>query len=194
MDDLIKKEMAGTPTVQQAEKLYNIRNVENFTHNEIHMPDVAFQSHAADWALLNTEFYNLFVLQNENFKDGSFSLSTDVALKNTERELKNKFKTLSSDLLLHMPCVFAVRNPSYKTAPGYHMAYLGKLTGVTPQGDNIKFCFDIFEKFKQQLINENIRLFNLQETTLRNQLDEVHWSIRTGNLLEIIDNLGIEIK
>ena len=88
MDDLIKKEMAGTPTVQQAEKLYNIRNVENFTHNEIHMPDVAFQSHAADWALLNTEFYNLFVLQNENFKDGSFSLSTDVALKNTERELK----------------------------------------------------------------------------------------------------------
>ena len=74
------------------------------------------------------------------------------------------------------------------------MAYLGKLTGVTPQGDNVKFCFDIFEKFKQQLINENIRLFNLQETTLRNQLDEVHWSIRTGNLLEIIDNLGIEIK
>lgn len=151
------------------------------------------KSHTAEWAQLNTQRYNLFVLQDESYSSGSFSITAVDALKHTKPNLKKQFSSLGSELL-RMPCIFAGRNPNYKTAPNYVVAHVGKLTEIIPQGDHIKFCFDKYEQFKQQLINADMRRFNLLENELRNQLDEVHWSVVEGNLLEIIDKLGIEIK
>lgn len=151
------------------------------------------QSHVAEWAQLDTQRYNLFVLQDESYNSGSFSITEDDALKNTDPKLKKQFSSLGSELL-RMPCIFATKNPDYKYAPNYLSAHVGKLTEIRPQGSHIKFCFEKYEKFKQQLINADIKRFGLRENELRNQLDEVHWGIVEGNLLEIIDELEIEIK
>ena len=73
-------------------------------------------------------------------------------------------------------------------------SFVGRLTDITCQSENIRFRFVTCGKLRQQFINDNIRSFNLLTTTVRNQLDEEHWSIRTGNLLQIADAVGIEIK
>ena len=58
----------------------------------------------------------------------------------------------------------------------------------------IKFKFITCGQFYQQFINENIHTFSLLSTSVRNQLDEEHWCIRQGNLLQIAANVGIKIR
>lgn len=155
-------------------------------------------SHAAEWALLNQERFNVFVLENERYDCGSFCIGRRVALvKNTLPDDRDYFRPLTPELiqkLLNMPCIFAVRNPYFKRVPEHYPAFVGRLTEIICQGENIRFRFVTCGKLRQQFINENIRSFNLLTTTVRNQLDEEHWSIRTGNLLQIADAVGIEIK
>lgn len=155
-------------------------------------------SHAAEWALLNTERFNVFVLENEKYDCGSFCIGRRVALaKNTLPDYRDYYRPLTQPLiqeLLNMPCIFAVRNQSFKRAPEHYPAFVGRLTDITCQGENIRFRFITCGRLRQQFINDNIRSFNLLTTTVRNQLDEEHWSIRTGNLLQIADAVGIEIK
>ncbi len=156
------------------------------------------ESHAAEWALLNTERFNVFVLENERYDCGSFCIGRRVALaKNTLPDYRDYYRPLTQPLiqeLLNMPCIFAVRNQSFKKAPDHYPAFVGRLTDITCQGENIRFRFITCGRLRQQFINDNIRSFNLLTTTVRNQLDEEHWSIRTGNLLQIADAVGIEIK
>jgi hypothetical protein len=156
------------------------------------------ESHAAEWALLNQERFNVFVLENERYDCGSFCIGRRVALaKNTLPDYRDYYRPLTEPLiqeLLNMPCIFAVRNQSFKRAPEHYPAFVGRLTDITCQGENIRFRFITCGRLRQQYINDNIRSFNLLTTTVRNQLDEEHWSIRTGNLLQIADAVGIEIK
>lgn len=154
-------------------------------------------SHAAEWASLDTDRYNVFVIENEKYDCGAFCIGRRVALKNTKPEHKDYFRPLTDSLiqeLLNMPCLFTVRNFNYKSIPNYYPAFLGKLNSIQCQGENIKFSFPPFAQLRQQFINDNIKAFGLLSRTVRNQLDEEHWSIRSGNLLQIAANLGIEIK
>ena len=93
-----------------------------------------------------------------------------------------------------MPCLFTSLNPEFKEAPEIYPAIFGKLTEIIPQGDCIKFKFYSCGEFRQQFINDNMTLFNLITKPVRNQLDEVHWTIRNGNLLDIADQIGVVIK
>ena len=155
-------------------------------------------SHAAEWALLNTERFHLFVLENEKYDCGCFSISRRNALtKHILPEDAHCYNSLSSSFiqeLLNMPCLFTSRNTDFKEAPEYYPALVGKLTEIIPQGDCIKFKFYACGRFRQQFINENTSLFNLITKPVRNQLDEEHWTIRHGNLLAIVDQIGIGIR
>lgn len=155
-------------------------------------------SHAAEWALLNTERFHIFVLENEKYDCGSFCIGRRVALeRNTIDVYKDYYKPLTPSLiqeLLDMPCIFAIKNQQFKKAPDYYPALLGKLTDIKCQGETIRFNFITCGKLKQQFINDNIHAFGLRTSTVRNQLDEEHWSIRAGNLLQIACDLGISIN
>lgn len=154
-------------------------------------------SHAAEWATLNTERFNVFVLENEKYDCGAFSIGRRVALElHTPDEYRTYFKPLTEPLiseLMKMPCIFASKNQDFMTATEYYPAFLGKLTGIECQGENIRFHFVSFKNIRQQFINDNIRAFRLGVTTVRNQLDVEHWSIRTGNLLQIAADMGITV-
>lgn len=156
------------------------------------------ESHAAEWALLNTEMFHVFVLENERYNCGSFSISKRLSLtKYTPPECADHFRPLSPQLigeLLNIPCLFAIRNQDFKVAPAYYPALVGRLTEIIPQGDCIKFTFVKCGELRQQFINENTQLFNLLSRPLKNQLDEEHWCIRSGNLLEIAARIGVEIR
>lgn len=154
-------------------------------------------SHSVEWASLDTSRYNVFVVENEKYNSGTFCIGRSVALKNTPAEYREYFSPLSVALvgeLLNMPCLFAVRNLAYKNIPDNYLALLGRLVSIERQGENIRFSFSSFAHFPQQLINENIRAFGLLSRTVRNQLDEEHWSIRPGNLPRIVAEMGIEVR
>ena len=71
---------------------------------------------------------------------------------------------------------------------------LGKVIDIIKQEATIAFRFDVYAHFPQQVINDNIKLFGLLGNDLKTQLDEEHWSIRDGDLLKVVQELGITIE
>lgn len=158
------------------------------------------KSHSIEWVRLDRERFHLFVLANEDYSGSSFSISTESALKYTDSHLEDYFSPLTEQLvneLLKMPCLFAVKNEKFKTPFQGCPSFLGRLTGIHPQPERIIFNYEVFEtteQFLQETINDNIQDFHLVSANFRNQLDEEHWSIRRGDLIQIMKNKGIEVK
>lgn len=158
------------------------------------------KSHYVEWIKLDRERFHVFVLDNEDYSGFSFTVSTESALKYTDSQLEAHFSPLAEQHiteLLKMPCLFTVKNESFRTAFQNCPAFLGRLTEIRPQLGKICFDYEIFEtvqKFSQEIINDNIQDFHLVSANVRNQLDEEHWSIRRGDLIQITKDNGIEVK
>ena len=154
-------------------------------------------SHAEEWASLNRERYNLFLLENEKYEDCAFSIPRDYSLcRYMDREDIERFKLLSANSkndIFNMPCIFAYRNSQFKFAEDNHHAILGRINDIYIQRENIKIRFTGFQNIPQQLINENLELFGLASASLRNELDEEHWSIKKIDLIEAVERLGIKV-
>lgn len=55
-------------------------------------------THAIEWASLSRTHYCLFVLENEEYNDGVFSIAKDRALqKCTPKEIRDRYRMLSLD-------------------------------------------------------------------------------------------------
>lgn len=158
------------------------------------------KSHSVEWVKLDRNRFHVFVLDKEDYSGSTFTINTETALMHTDPQLEDYFSCLTEQLiteLLKMPCLFTVKNKSFKTAFQDCPAFLGKLTGIRPQPGKVSFDYVIFEtveQFLQETINENIQDFHLISANFRNQLDEEHWSIRKGDLIQITRDKGIEVK
>lgn len=155
------------------------------------------QTHKVEWASLDREHYCLFVLENEEYNDGVFSISKDRSLqKYTPTEVRNKYRILSLqniESLKRMPCIFAKRNLFYKNTDEYHPALIGRIKDIIAQGENIKIYFYGFQAFPQQILNQNSKFLHMASASARNELDEEHWSIKPCNLIDTFATLGIDI-
>lgn len=155
-------------------------------------------SHAMEWAALSSEEFCLFVLENEDYSCGAFSMAKSRSLERyTRQDIKERYKKLGSaaiDAIKQMPCIFARKNRYFKSTVFDHPVVLGRVTAIDVQDENIRFKFDAYQPFYQSVINDNIDTFMLASAPLRNELDEEHWSIRKGNLKEIIRAFDIEVK
>ena len=80
-------------------------------------------THALEWASLCKTHYCLFVLENEDYKDGVFSIAKDRALqKYTSQNVRRRYKNICPETiaeLRQMPCIFAKRNMYYKKTKEY---------------------------------------------------------------------------
>lgn len=57
-------------------------------------------SHIAEWASLNQEQFNVFVLENEKYSCGVFSIGRKIALtKHTSKEYKDHFNPLTDSII-----------------------------------------------------------------------------------------------
>jgi hypothetical protein len=169
-----------------------------FGLQQLPAPEPEKPSYRDEWMSLSTDSFCLFVLENEEYKCGSFCISKSRALeKYTSREHRTLYRALSpaaQESIMKMPCIFARRNPSYRYADDDYPALLGRITGITCQRDNIRFAFQPYSVIYQCIINRNIAAFNLVYSSLRNELDEEHWSIRSGNLQNVVAQLGVVIE
>ncbi len=155
---------------------------------------------ASEWALLSEQHYNIFVLENESFKDNSFCMPKRFCLTEdmTDISLIKHYKDLDPsqrDELCKMPCIFAGRNSvGYKTAGTSQPIVIGRIKEIILQTDNIKFLFDAYKNdIGQQLFNEHAADIGIADVFLRNELDVEHWSIKKGNLKKFINDHGIII-
>lgn len=155
-------------------------------------------SYAFEWSRLSTEKYNLFVLENEEYDHGVFSISKNCAItRYTSQEDMERFRYLDANAireLCEMPCIFAKRNAFYNHTEDNHPAVVGRLEKIMNQGETIKFVFKGFQAISQQLLNDNLGALGIARAALRNEFDEEHWSIKPGNLQTILTNLGVIIR
>lgn len=155
-------------------------------------------THTVEWASLSRTHYCLFVLENEEYKDGVFSIAKDRALqKYTPREVWSKYRTLCPDSiagLKQMPCIFAKRNMYYKRTENFHPFLAGRICDIVPQGEEIKIYFSGFQPFSQQTLNQNTKLLHMASASMRNELDEEHWAIKQCNLIDAFVSMNLEIK
>lgn len=119
------------------------------------------ESHSVEWIKLDRNRFHVFVLDNEDYAGSSFTINTEAALRHTTAQLEDYFSPLTEQLiteLLKLPCLFAVKNKSFKTAFQDCPAFLGRLTGIRPQPGKICFDYEVFrttEQFLQETINDN---------------------------------------
>ena len=155
-------------------------------------------SNAIAWSLLKHGLYNLFVLENETYCNGVFSISKSCALKKyTDIPLQEKYRSLSRESIEELkaiPSIFAMRNKAFKTTTPEHVAYVGQITDIYVQGNAVKFCFHGFRPIYQESLNKNADLLALNSCSGRNELDEEHWSIKVCNLAEQFVKMGIMIQ
>ena len=155
-------------------------------------------SNAIVWNTLHHGLYNLFVLENETYSNGSFSISKNCALKKyTDIRLQKKYRPLNRaciEELKSIPSIFAMRNKAFKTTTPEHVAYVGQITDIFIQKNAVKFCFRGFQPIYQELLNKNAALLALNSCSGRNELDEEHWSIKVCNLAEQFMKMGITIQ
>lgn len=160
-------------------------------------PAPRFVSHAMEWASLSKESYNLFVLENEDYNNGSFCISKSCALRYTEPDDYEAYHLLKMDdieQIKNMPCIFAKRNSYYGHCDSFQPLVFGRIVDVINQGETIKFVFRGFQANPQQQLNENVTELKIARASLRNEFDEEHWSIKRADLINAIERLGIIIK
>ena len=146
---------------------------------------------------LNMDYYNLFVIGDETFCDGHFTVPKDRALtESTSPEVKEQFSALSEDAISQIktfPSLFASENHSYGKTDDAHQACFGIVTDVKVQDNGIKIHFRPLWAVPQQKLNEIAFNIALQRASSFNELNRTHWAIKKVNLIEELKAAGISV-
>lgn len=132
-----------------------------------------------------TGHYNLFVVDDiiENY--GSFFMAFDFCLKNTETN-----QGLTKDFIeyaLNFPSLIATKNSHKVKADESQIAVIAKVHDMTVLDNGIKFRYIVSKEIHQQQINENTSAFGVLASDQTNELDEIHWEIKTLNLFKVLN-------
>ena len=146
---------------------------------------------------LNMDYYNLFVICDETFCDGHFTIPKDRALtESMSPETKVQFSALSDEAVSQIktfPSLFASENHSYGKTDDDHQACFGLVTGVKIQDNGIKIHFRPLWPVPQQRLNEISSKIALQSASSFNELNRTHWAIKKVNLIEELKSAGISV-
>ena len=100
----------------------------------------------------NYDFYNLFVIGAEEYRDSSFIVPKDRALtESTAQDIKDMCDSLTPDaieIIKTFPAIFASENHGYARTDEDHMAYYGYVEDVVPQDNVIKVYYRPLNEIK----------------------------------------------
>ena len=146
---------------------------------------------------LRRDYYNLFVIEDETYQDGSFAISRSDALTRYTHDADH-FRPMTADVIAEiesMPCIFALRNDNFSSCSENWLCVTGKLTSVSVHGSVIKFVFKYYAPaIPQNLLNQNAESFGLATSSLRTELDDEHWAIKRIDLLSVLKDQNYEIR
>ena len=183
----------GDRSVQVAQA----NNVNNVVNLIIPMMSSGFGGFVNTNVALNMDYYNLFVIGDETFCDGHFTIPKDRALtESMSLETKVQFSALSEEAVSQIktfPSLFASENHSYGKTDDAHQAYFGLVTNVKIQDNGIKIHFRPLWSVPQQRLNEIASKIALQSAPALNELNRTHWAIKKVNLIEELKAAGISV-
>ena len=146
---------------------------------------------------LNRDYYNLFVIGDETFCDGHFTVPKDRTLtESMSPEAKVQFSALSEESVSQIktfPSLFASENHSYGKTDDAHQACFGLVTAVKIQDNGIKIHFCRLCSVPQQRLNEISSKIALQSASSFTELNRTHWAIKKVNLIEELKAAGISV-
>jgi hypothetical protein len=146
---------------------------------------------------LNREYYNLFVIGEEDFQGEHFIVPKERALtESMSVEAKELFSSLSDDAIAQIitfPSLFASENHQYGRTDDQHIAYFGLITNVKIQDNGIKIYFYKLAEIPQQKLNEISIKLALERASSLNELNRTHWAIKRIDLIEELWAAGISV-
>lgn len=142
--------------------------------------------------------YNLFVVENEEFKTGSFSIPLSKCMtKNISRENKNRYGAMDAGAfaeLKQFPCIFAARNQEFLRTTETHQAIFGVIDDLKLQGDLVKVAYLPYMIFCQNILNDHPAQFGLFAKPVRNEMDACHWTVKDVDLIQILKVFGVDVQ
>ena len=197
LDNLPANTTVFAQTGERSVQVAQANNVNNVVNLIIPMMSPGAGGIVNTSVALNMDYYNLFVIGNETFCDGHFTVPKDRALtESMSPEVKAQFSALSEEAVLQIktfPSLFVSENHDYGKTDDDHQACFGLVTGVKIQDNGIKIYFRPLWTVPQQKLNEIASKIALQGASSFNELNRTHWAIKKVNLIEELKAAGISV-
>lgn len=145
---------------------------------------------------MDTEYYNLFVLDAEAWVQGGFRVQKVDALQDTEPDIAKNLTPLGEGELSctrSYPAIVAMRNVQYgTTAPG-SMLYYGFINSIQLSETSIIFGFTKLHDISQAIFVDNAAVFGIGKACAYNEFDHPHWAVKHINVVEALRNQGVQV-
>lgn len=150
---------------------------------------------------LSHEYYSLFVLggsESFNTLEGSFVVRNDRVLESpyTDKAIRDTFIYMTDadrETIMSYPALFMTENHNYGRTDESQMAYWGRVTGISPHGQDTKVKYQLYRNIPQQIINGLSERLCLLVANCFNELNRTHWAIKRVDLLEELSEAHIDI-
>lgn len=198
-NEIIKKDISvpSTPTttinVHPKANYFEYVETLNYSGNIYNISTVVNGHRITSNLKPNNDYYNLFVLESEEFDKGYFIINNNDVLLYLDNNIQSNYsksKPETLDVAISYPCLFTNKNASYKIAGPDQLSYFGYLTNIEKVDNGYKFLFSIVSALPQDIFNNNTDLFGIKDSHGENELDKIHWSIKKINLVQSIRSLG----
>lgn len=180
---------------QDGDKNTQIGHADNVSINNFPKPERAagslvFQNSSWLW-----EHYNLFVVGEENFTRGRFSISSSRVLnKFIEPTVEHLFTPLDEErveAIKKIPSLFACENERVGVAGANQLAYFGFVTDVRIKENLVQFYYQLISKVPQQTLMDNHAILKIDSGYPGIELNHTHWTIKHANLVGALRTAGV---
>ena len=145
---------------------------------------------------LNREYYNLFVIGGEKFKNSEFTIQKDRALTTSiEPNVKKRFFNLYDDRVVEqifsLPSLFMSENVDYmRSRPGQKVLF-GRVTDLTIEPNDIRISFEAEMQIFQQSITDISHDLGIIGNPGCSELNNTHWTIKQVDLINVLTRTGL---
>jgi serine/threonine protein kinase len=150
----------------------------------------------------HNQHYNLFVLDDDDYKQGSFRIDKSRALTkevDVKPEIIRHFGDVCDNAetaaeVKTLPSLFMQKNARHKQAEKGAEACYGVVDEVCDDGGSIKVFWKRIQAFRQQTLNECAEELGILTSTALNELDSSRWSIKEVDLIPRLEKVGISVE
>lgn len=145
---------------------------------------------------MDTEYYNLFVLDAEAWVQSGFRVQKVDALKDTEPDIVKNLTSLGErelSCIRSYPTIVAMRNAQYgTTAPG-SILYYGFINSIQKCETSVIFGFTKLHDISQAIFVDNAVAFGIGKACAYNEFDHPHWAVKHINVVDALRNQGVQV-
>jgi hypothetical protein len=147
---------------------------------------------------INREYYNIFVIANEEYDRPYFKIERTRALSECmSEETKEKFSGMTKEdkqQIVTMPSLFMAENHQYGNADDDQKVIYGFVSDYKIYENDVKIYWCGYKLDIPQIrLNELLEELQLYGDNRFNEMNRTHWAIKRCDLIQELQEAGIEI-